>query len=144
MPYRKVSAAEQIWYMLCWKVKEVLNLPTRPKVPCRHPGCPELVPAGTKYCDIHKPMHPEEVRSAGSRGYGRAWQKARKQYLAEHPLCEECKKEGRYRKATVVDHIVPHRGDQKLFWDRANWRALCKQHHDIKTGNEDSNPTYHY
>ncbi|MHA6731654.1 hypothetical protein [Devosia sp. A369] len=21
----------------------------------------------------------------------------------------------------VVDHIVPHRGDQRLFWDRANW-----------------------
>jgi 5-methylcytosine-specific restriction protein A len=24
----------------------------------------------------------------------------------------------RYVKATVVDHIVPHRGDPKLFWDR--------------------------
>ena len=144
MPYRKVSAAEQIWYMLRFKVKEVLNLPTRPKVPCHHPGCPELVPAGTKYCDIHKPMHPEEARSAGSRGYGKAWQKARREYLNAHPLCVECQKEGRYVKATVVDHIIPHRGDQKLFWDRTNWQALCKKHHDLKTGNEDSNPTYHY
>ena len=144
MPYRKVSAAEQIWYMLRWKVKEVLNLPTRPKVPCRHPGCPELVPAGTKYCDIHKPMHPEEVRSAGSRGYGRAWQKARKEYLTAHPLCVECMKEGRYVKATVVDHIVPHRGDQKLFWDRPNWQSLCVSCHNKKTWREDANPEYKY
>lgn len=53
-------------------------MPSRPNTPCRHPGCPELVPSGTKYCDKHKPLHPEEVRSAGSRGYNRAWQKARK------------------------------------------------------------------
>lgn len=144
MPYRKVSAAEQIWYMLKFKAREVFGVPSRPRVPCRHPGCPELIPAGTKYCDIHKPLHPEEVRSAGSRGYGRAWQKARKEYLTAHPLCVECEKEGRYRKATVVDHIVPHRGDQKLFWDRSNWQSLCKMHHDLKTGNEDSNPSYKY
>ena len=37
--------------------------------------------------------------------------------------------------ATVVDHIVPHRGDKKLFWDQSNWQPLCKEHHDKKTGN---------
>lgn len=37
---------------------------------------------------------------------------------------------GRYVAATVVDHIVPHRGDMKLFWDRDNWQALCKACHD--------------
>jgi len=31
----------------------------------------------------------------------------------------------------VVDHIVPHRGDQELFRDPANWQALCKLCHDI-------------
>ena len=55
-----------------------------------------------------------------------------------------CMEEGRYVKATVVDHIVPHRGDQKLFWDQSNWQALCKRHHDLKTGNEDSRPEYRY
>ena len=59
-------------------------------------------------------------------------------------LCEECLKEGRYVKATVVDHVVPHRGDPTLFWDRSNWRGLCKSCHDKKTGREDSHPTYHY
>ena len=119
-------------------------MPTRPNVPCRHPGCAELVPPGQKYCEIHKALHPEEVRSAASRGYGTAWQKARKQYLEDHPLCVECMKEGRYVKATVVDHIVPHRGDEKLFWDRCNWQPLCKRCHDQKTGREDSRPGYYY
>ena len=64
--------------------------------------------------------------------------------MPEHRLCEECLKEGRYVKATVVDHIVPHRGDPALFWDRSNWRGLCKSCHDKKTGREDSHPTYHY
>ncbi len=32
--------------------------------------------------------------------------------------------------ATVVDHIKPHRGDPKLFWDQENWQALCARHHD--------------
>ena len=86
-------------------------MPSRPNTPCRHPGCAALVPYGQKYCDKHKPLHPEEVRCAGSRGYNRAWQKARKAYLEAHPLCVKCLEEGRYVRATVVDHIVPHRGD---------------------------------
>ena len=119
-------------------------MPSKPKVPCRHPGCAELVDPGTKYCEKHKPMHPEEVRSAADRGYNRAWQKARKQYLQANPLCVMCLKEGKYRKATVVDHIIPHRGDEKLFWDRDNWQALCKKCHDRKTWSEDKNPEYRY
>jgi 5-methylcytosine-specific restriction protein A len=32
--------------------------------------------------------------------------------------------------ATVVDHIIPHKGDKRLFWDPSNWQPLCKLHHD--------------
>ena len=107
-------------------------MPMKLKVPCKHPGCPALIPSGTKYCEVHKALHPEEVRSAAGRGYNAAWRKASKQFLQAHPLCEECMKQGKYVKATVVDHVVPHRGDEKLFWDRSNWRALCKRCHDQK------------
>ncbi len=30
----------------------------------------------------------------------------------------------------MVDHKIPHKGDQKLFWDRDNWQPLCKACHD--------------
>src|ERR1041384_5593455 len=71
-------------------------------------------------------------KTTDERGYTYRWVKASKRFLAEHPICqcEDCD-EGRKRvtAATVVDHHVPHRGDQALFWDRSNWRALAKPCH---------------
>ena len=43
---------------------------------------------------------------------------------------------GRLVPATVVDHVVPHRGDQRLFWDESNWAPACKPCHDAKTARE--------
>lgn len=119
-------------------------MPRKPKVPCDHPGCAMLIEPGAKYCERHKALHPEAIRSASSRGYTSRWQRVSKAYLRKHPLCVECMKQGRYTKATVVDHIVPHRGNQKLFWDQSNWQSLCKPCHDKKTWGEDSHPTYTY
>lgn len=48
-------------------------MPYRPKTPCRHPGCPELVEAGRLYCEKHLPLHPEVTRPAAKRGYNRRW-----------------------------------------------------------------------
>ena len=119
-------------------------MPVKQKVPCRHPGCAALVPSGQKYCDRHRAQHTEDRRSAAGRGYGAAWQRARRQYLETHPLCVGGQKEGRYVKATDVDHIIPHRGDDRLFWDETNWQALCHKHHSQKTRRKDQVPTYSY
>jgi 5-methylcytosine-specific restriction endonuclease McrA len=32
--------------------------------------------------------------------------------------------------AEVVDHVVPHRGDEDLFFDPRNLQSLCKHCHD--------------
>lgn len=69
-------------------------------------------------------------QTAAQRGYGYKWQQARAGWLRKHPLCMQCERIGRRRVATVVDHVVAHRGDMKLFWDRANWQSLCKPCHD--------------
>lgn len=121
-------------------------MPTRPKHPCAQPGCPNLCESGQKYCADHKKLHPEYTRSASARGYTYRWAKASKAYLRAHPLCAACLKKTppRYTRATVVDHIVPHRGDPVLFWDQSNWQPLCKHCHDVKTARYDRNPMYHY
>ena len=31
--------------------------------------------------------------------------------------------------AVVVDHKTPHKNDETLFWDRANWQGLCPTCH---------------
>jgi len=46
----------------------------------------------------------------------------------------KCREKGKLTPATVVDHIVPHRGDPILFWDEKNWQPLCKDCHGVKTG----------
>ena len=109
-------------------------MPRTPRRPCRFPGCPNLCDSGV-YCRDHRQYSTDHVRgSADARGYNAEWRRARKAFLQKHPLCAECRKNGKLTPATVVDHIIPHRGDRKLFWDENNWQPLCKGCHDQKTG----------
>lgn len=68
--------------------------------------------------------------SASRRGYDSRWRKARKLYLEKNPLCRMCEQLGHITPATLVDHIIPHKGNQKLFWDKSNWQPLCAPCHD--------------
>ena len=68
-------------------------------------------------------------KSSTQRGYGYRWQKARERFLKKNPLCVYCQKNGRAEPANVVDHIIPHRGNQELFWRESNWQALCSSCH---------------
>lgn len=72
----------------------------------------------------------DDRKSSAQRGYGYKWQKPREGFLKNHPLCVDHESRGQVVAATIVDHIVPHRGDMKLFWDRNNWQSLCKICHD--------------
>ena len=109
-------------------------MPRTPKRPCRYPGCPNLCDKGV-YCSQHMQFSSDRMRGgAESRGYDARWRKARTAFLQRNPLCNECMKRGKITPATVVDHIIPHRGDRKLFWDESNWQPLCKCCHDRKTG----------
>ena len=119
-------------------------MPTKPLRPCRHPGCPALVKAGDLYCPEHLSLHPlphpksrTPRPSSASRGYGYKWRQVRKAYLNKHPLCVRCLAQGKFVTATVVDHIIPHRGNPDLLWNEANYQALCKPCHDRKTWTED-------
>jgi 5-methylcytosine-specific restriction protein A len=115
-------------------------MPTKPKRPCAHAGCPNLT--HDRYCPAHAPLYQRE--SAAARGYGAKWRGRRAAFLKRFPLCAECQRQGRLTPATVVDHIRPHRGDTALMWDEANWQPLCKPCHDRKTGAADSAPEYKY
>lgn len=114
-------------------------MPSAPKKPCRWPGCPALTEG--RFCPAHTKRDRRAVDnrrgSAASRGYDHHWQKYRPEYLRRHPLCRTCAAAGRVTVATVVDHIIPHRGDMELFWDPTNHQPQCKKCHDIKTATED-------
>lgn len=84
--------------------------------------------------------HDQRRGSSRERGYTAQWEKARKLYLAAHPLCTMCERDGRLTPATLVDHVLAHRGDQRLFWDQSNWQALCKPHHDRDKQRQERGP----
>ena len=111
-------------------------MPKTPKRPCRYPCCPNLCDSGV-YCREHSQYSSDRLRgNAAERGYDGKWRTSRDRYLRRNPLCVQCLKEGIITPATVVDHVVPHRGNRTLFWDEHNWQALCKSCHDKKTGHE--------
>jgi 5-methylcytosine-specific restriction endonuclease McrA len=62
--------------------------------------------------------------TARARGYTAKWERESKAYLAVHGSCRRCG-----RAASLVDHTTPHKGDQRLFWDRRNWQPLCTPCH---------------
>ena len=113
-----------------------------PPKPCYEPGCPRVT--HSTYCHIHAKQHDTAYRrqrgSSNKRGYTYRWQKEREAYLIRNPLCENClNKHGVLRAAKEVDHIIPHKGDMKLFWDVNNWQGLCKSCHSKKTAKEQKN-----
>ena len=74
--------------------------------------------------------HSMNRLSASRRGYDHRWRIRSKHFLQRNPLCVMCEAEGKLTVASVVDHIVPHKGDPVLFNDVRNWQPLCKAHHD--------------
>lgn len=107
-------------------------MPSKPKHPCYHGGCPNLAEAGQKYCVIHRKEHASDYdrfdRDPASKGrYNYQWRKIRARFLRTHPFCQKCRDEGRYVKATEVHHILPL-GDGGTH-NESNLMALCHSCH---------------
>ena len=95
------------------------------------------MPTRAKTLSQMKHPAPDNRPSAAKRGYDTNWRKLRNYHLMVNPLCVMCEKEGYIRIAQVVDHIIPHKGDNSLRLDPNNLQSLCKRHHDQKTATED-------
>lgn len=105
--------------------------------PCKAPGGCKGLTKG-RYCEAHQHLekqYDQQRGSAAARGYDHKWRAARDRFLRqpEHMFCEECLRNGKHELATVVDHRIPHKGDERLFWDETNWRPLCTTHHNRVT-----------
>lgn len=114
----------------------------KPLRPCKHIGCPELTREG--WCPKHRPREERKASAEYHDWYSRKiWtDNLRPLQLLREPFCRECARQyppddPRHRtRATVVDHIIPHCGEWRLFVDESNLQSLCKRHHDQKTAAE--------
>ncbi|MBO4657941.1 MAG: HNH endonuclease [Bacteroidales bacterium] len=99
-------------------------MPTRPK---KQHTYPKTEASGFTAPDYHSRPEYHTAR----------WTWRRKAFLEqpEHVFCVRCKKQGIYKLAKVVDHIIPAEicGD---FWDESNWQALCKRCNAVKAAED--------
>lgn len=112
-------------------------MPSKPKRPCSHPGCPKLTHG--RFCEEHEKLEAQRYEKydrdpATRRRYGRAWKRIRDRYVAAHPLCEECKKQGKLTPTEEVHHILPlSKGGTHA---ESNLMALCKPCHSAITARD--------
>ena len=105
-------------------------MPKKPKRPCSYPGCPNLTDG--RFCEKHQKQENKRYEKYDrtpemKKRYGRAWKKIRDRHMAEYPLCEMCKKQGRLTPAEEVHHIKPlSMGGTN---DDGNLMSLCKSCH---------------
>lgn len=110
---------------------------------CREPGCVAYAAHGCAYCSQHAAAHARVFRSAEHRKEAARlyrtgqWLGLRRQQLTLQPFCALCLCAGRYTLANEVDHVVPHRNDETLFYDPLNLQSLCHSCHSLKTARED-------
>ena len=107
-----------------------------PLRPCTVPGCAQFAGPRGK-CLVHAQQAEQHRGTARERGYSRTWEAKARAFKDKYPLCghrpngvppvmSQCYDQGRITLAYQVDHVVPHRGNQALFWDEEhNWQSLC-------------------
>lgn len=114
----------------------------KPLRPCNKTGCPNLT--RERFCEEHKQVEKKTFNftneqkkeydkkrngTTARKLYDHKWREYRKEFLKRNPNCKQCG-----APATVIDHVIPHKGNVGLFWTRFNHMALCKTCHDRKTG----------
>ena len=112
-------------------------MPKKPKRPCSYPGCPKLTDG--RFCEEHQKQENKRYEKYDrspemKKRYGRAWKRIRDRHIAQHPLCEVCKRNGRLTPAEEVHHILPL--SQGGTHEDSNLMSLCKCCHSEITAKE--------
>lgn len=111
----------------------------KPLRPCAQTGCPELT--RETWCAKHKPPEKTSRRDSAAWNYlykTKWWLETRTEQLLKEPFCRTCAVSGKRVKATVADHIKPHRGNLRLFYDKTNLQSQCQSCHSKKTKEEEA------
>ncbi len=110
-------------------------MPKAPARLCSRPGCAGIIRnAVCGKCGPFRRRESDRKRPPWKdRLYGWRWKRKARQHLREHPLCATCEAQGKAVAATVVDHVIPHKGNEAAFWG-GELQSLCTRHHNEKTG----------
>ena len=113
-----------------------------PKIKCAVSICREYIELPERYCVKHKgyadKTYNREVRhNKDNVRYARfyastTWRKARRNKLAEQPLCEECLRQRHITPATIVHHKIELKDDWEKRLSPENLESICQDCHNKK------------
>jgi len=119
-------------------------MPTIPKYnKCRELGCNNPKTYRSTFCSKHGGGLTQRNKENNKLYNSNFWKKLRIAQLSKEPLCASCLTQGRVVQAEHIDHVFPHRQDEKKF--RYNiFQSLCAICHTYKTQEEDKGIYTHY
>ena len=111
-------------------------MPKKAKRQCKVFGCKNYAKDNEAYCEEHLKNENRKYNKYlrgydAHERYDSRWIKVRNIYIKQHPLCEECLKENKYTKATLVHHKIPVAVDENKKYDIENLKSLCEHHHQL-------------
>ena len=118
------------------------------KKKCNKINCFNLIELNNQYCSLHEELNNqsnkdyERYRTERDKTYikfyqSRQWKNTRKSVMIDNDwLCQECLRQGYYKQADVVDHIIELKDDWDKRLDKDNLEPLCNACHNIKTKEE--------
>ena len=119
-------------------------MPWAPKSICAAPFCQKIAESkpGARYCRVHLlAMHREinALRLLGDLESTWKWRKFSRWFLAQEQnrWCLDCRAVGKQTRSQQTAHIVAHRGNWDLCFDRNNVVPLCRNCHSRRTAKED-------
>ena len=65
----------------------------------------------------------------------KSWRRRARLQLIVEPLCSTCEQKGLITPAVHADHVIAHKGNEKLFWEGA-LQSLCAECHSQKSALE--------
>lgn len=82
----------------------------------------------------------EKKETGRAKGYDKEWEAYRWRFLHYNNTCYACGRAGEKKrgKGLHIDHVIPHRGNQELFWKVDNLIPLCGSCHSVVTGRFDN------
>ncbi len=112
-------------------------MPNAARKICTYPGCSRLAIERGR-CAMHRrdaerffPRDPVSQRLYNTQ----EWKAIRDEQLTREPWCRECAKHGVKRRATIADHIKPHKNNEQEFY-HGELQSLCVACHAQKTNRE--------
>lgn len=114
----------------------------KPKLSTLPPRLGAVKPTTRKEAEAQRMRQRDRDQQSRDWYNSRRWRKLREEIWARDAYT--CQKTGvlcigKYPAANspVADHIIPHRGDEAMFWDKSNLQTVSKAYHDSQKQREE-------